>query len=398
MRRLRAVLLILVAAAPIAIARESETLAPKKSNPGDILVPIPGYSPDVEANGCRARSSPTEPIPRNAQGAAITFWKLIDHVAGRHSVRLVVDEPAKVEAKFAALDPDIRRLAYLHSLVTWQGRDGLHTYFRVGAARVAPQVRQALHEAGMTREAELMAKAMALFGEPYPVADEARAKHYAPSSEPENAFDKALLAIAQDFGAADQLITEVVAAVGRSPALWARIEKTREHLGDAARLQIVLDALANRFDVYNASGSTIAWQVGTTPKPERTLAVMEIFNSEFENGGIHQFFFNSSGAIAPDLPAAMLELGLPRQAELMQQALAMFPDPYPRDREVRRQKPSGEGWTDWDEKLSAMTDAFYALDGGPSFIELNGQRALIGGPDFRQAMLAYAVKHGMLPC
>ena len=126
---------------------------------------------------------------------------------------------------------------------------------------------------------------------------------------------------------------------------------------------------------------------------------MEIFNSEFENGGVHQFFYNSSGSVAPEVHAAFIELGLDRQAALFKRALDMFGANYPRDMGKRRDKYfSHEGWSAFDKQLSDLTDDFYALDGGPTVVRLGGNTANEGGPGIWSAMGTYARAKKMLPC
>lgn len=40
-------------------------------------------------------------------------------------------------------------------------------------------------------------------------------------------------------------------------------------------------------------------QLSVLPAPERNLIALPTFNMEFENGGVHQFFYNSTGDLAP---------------------------------------------------------------------------------------------------
>jgi hypothetical protein len=59
------------------------------------------------------------------------------------------------------------------------GRDGLHSFFYVGnSGSMAPQIRDALRDAGLPREFEIFRRAMALFGKDYPVVSEQREKFF----------------------------------------------------------------------------------------------------------------------------------------------------------------------------------------------------------------------------
>lgn len=134
-------------------------------------------------------------------------------------------------------------------------------------------------------------------------------------------------------------------------------------------------------------------------KQQRALAVMIAFNYEFRNGGVDQFFYNSEGALAPDVLDAMIELGVEEQAAIFKRGLDLFSKPYLRDTERRRQAYfHNDAWKDWRKKLSALTDEFYALNGGLSFHRIRGSTVVEGGPGIDFAMLKYARQHKLLPC
>jgi len=127
--------------------------------------------------------------------------------------------------------------------------------------------------------------------------------------------------------------------------------------------------------------------------------VVSVFNDEFRDGGVHQFFYNSSGALAPDVYDAMLELRMTQQAEIFKRGLDMFGKSYIRDTEQRRAAYfNHKGWTDWDKQLSALTDDFYALNGGLSFHKMKDSMMVEGGPGIDFAMLKYAREKKLLPC
>jgi hypothetical protein len=65
------------------------------------------------------------------------------------------------------------------------------------------------------------------------------------------------------------------------------------------------------------------------------------------NGGVHQFFYNSEGSLAPDVHEAMLELGMTEQAAIFKRGLDMFSKPYLRDTKCRREVDfRHDGWND----------------------------------------------------
>jgi hypothetical protein len=368
----------------------------------DRLVPIPNWSPDVADNGCPLRAAPIPFTPDGLQvPAEIPFWELIEHTVGRYSVRGILDPPAAFADRLRDLDPDMRTLVYLHTLWSGLGADGLHTYFFLSSGRNAPAVRNALLEAGFTVQHRLFTDAMALFGASYPADDAQRAERfgYASDTRQLNAFDHRLMALGAAFGTRADWTGIIVGYVNRTPALWRRIEAARQTLGEMARLEHLTDALVSRVDLWKPYAEVEA-TLSALGETQRTLLLLAAFNDQFENGGIHQVFYNAEGAIAPDVARALAGIGLERQAAILERGIAMFATPYPRDTQQRRETHfhNHEGWTGWDRRLSELTDAFYALDGGPLVLHIRGDRQIDGGPGLRHAMLAFARHHDMLPC
>jgi len=59
--------------------------------------------------------------------------------------------------------------------------------------------------------------------------------------------------------------------------------------------------------------------------------------AEFQNGGLMQFFLNSTGVLAPEAVSALRRMNLPEAAEALSQALDLLGSPYPRDKRDRYQ-------------------------------------------------------------
>lgn len=385
-------------------APESGIEKPGKKRPDllDTPIPIPSWSRDVTNNGCKAHSSPSQIAgDKKLSLTQIPFWALVSHAAGRHTVLMTIRGPEKFLEEIASLDDDMRRLVLLYALWDRLGRDGLHTYFYMKGGSVAPSIRDALRDAGMAREHEIFSRAMALFGDTYPIEEAVREKAfgYATANQELNEFDLKMFALAKEFGSKDAYAAAVTTYVNRTPALWQRIEGLREKLGDAERLELLMDALGDKVDLWNEA-TDVERQLSALTKEYRTLYAVATFDREFENGGVHQLFYNSVGVIAPEAYDALLELGLTRQAEILRRGLTMFDAPYVRDTEQRRKAyfHNHDGWNAWDERLSALTDEFYALDGGPVAYRIGGDMTIDGGPGIRHAMLSYAREHDLLPC
>jgi len=85
--------------------------------------------------------------------------------------------------------------------------------------------------------------------------------------------------------------------------------------------------------------------------------------SEIRNGGFHQFFWNSTGILAPEGINAFRAIGMPNTAAFIEKARMFFGAEYPRDRNKRidilddyaRQNPGKE------DPFEDMHDEFFEL-------------------------------------
>ena len=388
-------------AAEVHAAKEDEPAASthKKDDPKDIRVLIPSFSKDVNDNGCRVRASPEEQFAET-DIAHVPFIELISETTGRYSVRAILDPPATLTASLAPLDPAMRTLVLLDVLRNGLGRDGLHTFFFMSSAQHAAAIRDTLDAAGLKREHQLFVDAMKLFGPEYPVDNELRAQRFSYSSldTPLNDLDKRMLDLARSFGDREAMGRTMVAYVERTPDLWGGIEGKRKQLGERARLRFLNQSLLMKARLWEKTDAEIPAALAAMPVEERTLLVMEIFNRDFSNGGVHQFFFNSSGDVALEAYDAFRELGLQRQAAIFKRALDMFPGPYVRNNQKRRDKFFSDDWGDWDDRLQKLTDEFYELGGGPALIKFGDSASVEGGPGIWGAMSVYARAKKLLPC
>lgn len=70
--------------------------------------------------------------------------------------------------------------------------------------------------------------------------------------------------------------------------------------------------------------------------PEKVLNSVYWLESEINNGGFEQYYFNSSGNYAIDTPAALEDIGASRTAKIVREANAVFPGGSPpRNRDDR---------------------------------------------------------------
>jgi hypothetical protein len=89
--------------------------------------------------------------------------------------------------------------------------------------------------------------------------------------------------------------------------------------------------------------------------PERHVFAVDVLSAEVSNGGLDQFFFNSSGDLALEARDGLAAIGPAPLLGVYECALAAFPDGKPsRDRETRMQQLDGI--------RAAHPDAFDVLD------------------------------------
>lgn len=94
---------------------------------------------------------------------------------------------------------------------------------------------------------------------------------------------------------------------------------------------------------------------------------LTLFQNEVNNGGFHQFFFNSSGSYYSLIETALLSFDEPKAFELLHQAKQIvFPEiDVPVDTETRRnlmpQVEPGSGRPEWANRLDELDQRFYSL-------------------------------------
>jgi hypothetical protein len=74
------------------------------------------------------------------------------------------------------------------------------------------------------------------------------------------------------------------------------------------------------------------------PKLAGLLFAAHFCQSEVINGGLFQFFFNSTGILAPEAIEGFIAIGQVAVAESVQEACSLFGEPYPLERSLRQSK------------------------------------------------------------
>jgi hypothetical protein len=90
--------------------------------------------------------------------------------------------------------------------------------------------------------------------------------------------------------------------------------------------------------------------------PERVFVYVWEVEAEVNNGGFHQYHFNSSGDLALEAAAAFDAIGAPLTANIVRAANEIFPNSPPRDRSARQDALDSIGEVAFDE----LDSRFYA--------------------------------------
>lgn len=84
-------------------------------------------------------------------------------------------------------------------------------------------------------------------------------------------------------------------------------------------------------------GDTFLSQFNKAEEKQKHLFAAHWAQSEIMNGGLGQFFSNSTGVLAPEAVEAFKVIGMPNCAASLLGAMKFFGDEYPRDRLIREE-------------------------------------------------------------
>jgi Domain of unknown function (DUF4375) len=278
------------------------------------------------------------------------------------------------------LEPELRCLTWLmvfaHGWAVRDENDWLHTFFFMQSGDFAPQVHDALKEAGLTAQYEIFSKAMALFGQNYPVGHKDREVYFAWSKpdRPLNAFDRKLLALSAEFGSRSDYERAVEDYVRNNPKILRWAQDERPKVDDRLRLMWLVLQLYKMVDDPDSAGSK--QKLAALPKPCQELVYLDTSWGEIFNGGVEQFFSNTSGDVAPEVVRTLREVGLVKEADVIQRGIDLFPSPYPADRERRSTVLA-------KDKGRAIDQQLYKLE--------------VDSVAIRRAMIDLAKREGLLP-
>lgn len=89
---------------------------------------------------------------------------------------------------------------------------------------------------------------------------------------------------------------------------------------------------------WDASERKFLVKLGAVPLKARLLYAAHWCQSEVSNGGFFQFFYNTTGILAPEAQKGFRAVGLRECADSLADAMRYFGSRYPRGRELRLDK------------------------------------------------------------
>lgn len=92
---------------------------------------------------------------------------------------------------------------------------------------------------------------------------------------------------------------------------------------------------------------------------EKTVYVVDSFQSEVNNGGFSQYLYNGSGALAGELLASLTAIGADCTAEIYRDVLSLLPPELPADELLRNELLDEVITADISAVMSAADDRFY---------------------------------------
>jgi hypothetical protein len=90
----------------------------------------------------------------------------------------------------------------------------------------------------------------------------------------------------------------------------------------------LVEPVWDAISIYDGPEEFLA-QFGAANAVSRTLFAAHWCQSEVQNGGLHQFFHNSTGVLAPEAAAAFDALEMPKTADVVRSAISWFGLEFP---------------------------------------------------------------------
>jgi hypothetical protein len=150
------------------------------------------------------------------------------------------------------------------------------------------------------------------------------------------------------------LWNRIASAFGRPGGQTKKASPTIDKILDEENDSEILIALSQHVQQKVNSGG-----IESLAQAEKTFHYIYWLEAEINNGGFDQYFFNSAGDHAQDVPGALEEIGAGFTAQLVREAMEVFPGgKAPQDRNERQEmllNIGGQG----DALLNELDSRFY---------------------------------------
>lgn len=101
----------------------------------------------------------------------------------------------------------------------------------------------------------------------------------------------------------------------------------------------IVEAAWETIDIYHGP-EVFRHSFESAPRASGLMFAAHFCQSEICNGGFSQFFWNSTGILAPEAVEGFREIGQVEIAALVESAMNLVGTPYPRDRQERQERLS----------------------------------------------------------
>jgi hypothetical protein len=263
---------------------------------------------------------------------------------------------AVLAERAAALPPTLADLPYMLALAEVATYPNpLYSLTYLAQSTALPRIVEALDRQGLVAEAALARMPLGVFAD-WSAGPDARRKAMegAAGNLLAGLRGRALdLASRRLHLAAPRLVVATEALIASDPKVAAEYESRRMATDTDTRMAYLAQVLVSACmgDWWTPSEADADFAV--MARPQADIMVMQFFLWESFNGSAHQFFYNSSGTLAPQLAEVLDRVGLPDHAAGIRQGMAVFPGDYPRDTDARREVMAGF--------TTAQDDALYAI-------------------------------------
>ncbi len=254
----------------------------------------------------------------------------------------------------AALPPDLSDLPYLIALSdVARYPDPLYSLTFAAQSTVLPEMVAAVERHGLPDAAGFLRVPLAAFPgwDAGPSARSAMQQSGGIGGLTEWAMERASRSL---HAAAPRINAAAEALIASDSQLAKDYEARRKAVTPERRVdhlveRLVAECLADWWTPEEADAAF----AGMAPA-QSDILILFFFLAESFNGSTHQYFYNSSGTMAPQLADLLDRIGLPDHAAGIRDGMAMFPAPYPRDTDARRDVMAGFTEAE-DEALYALT-------------------------------------------